>query len=1074
VLNVDWDALNALNTGVPGVMERALYRVLSGTLLTLALLAAPPAGAIELLGERLQVNGFYESQTRTIARDFDGSDDWDLTQMAHVLNLEFEASLVEQGWGPFDIVSAYSRIEIRYDCIWTRACGVFPSVNAFGDGAKKLPKRLNDGRRTGYVGNVFNGDTRYYRGEPPEQSGIQYRDMPRGSRRPYHLDSAPTFGVFFNYAGIDGVLGTADDPAPYILSRYFDGGDSCKLSSRQVKGPTNGSATQILGFIDPACDVTGVAGMIDRPNPFRRGDFNPITRSSGAWELPYRPAPAKSYLAGTPDYIARGLWIPRAEMAKELRDGDLEDPDINFTQNELAWNRGSSQGWEKELKELYVDIELFDTRLWLRLGKQAIVWGKTELFRSQDQFNPQDFALSSLPSLEESRVALWAARGVWSFYEVGPFHDVRLELAVNLDQVEPNDLGTCGEPYSLALICVLSFATAINSFEGIGIAGVRNPPDPWNSWKGIEIGARLEWRWKNLSFALTDFYGYDDMFYIDKILTFERNVDPKTGRARRLSSRGNCKTGKEKDCLQPGEDALQNTSANRTMFDISCAANFGMSIDRSACGLSVFNSQEIPAQAPVDVTLAESLATMLAGDRSRVLWPAFAFPNGGSPPISPLVPLNRDANDGAGSGFFGVVDADLMGSLTDEQEALLGCGPFWGTSCDLDGMDLLNTEASALGMSFVGFEGTFGVDWDTTDGSRAQPGTVGFEGGPACTRYEGGRTFILPGCRGPGDPGYDPNVDGTPPNTLANLDTGLAGHPFTGQKWRREMAALSWNFMMLFVALSAPADGEQAEIDEFDENQSLRKDGCSFAKPQLCNAFSFFLSPIGTRRNTINAGGNGRYGRRDFIWHAGSPVAFRYEKRNVLGFSMDFSNDFTKTNWSIETTWLEGRPFADADELDGLTDVDTYNLTVSVDRPTFINFLNSNRTFFINSQWFFQYIDGYRESFSSNGPWNVLATLSVQTGYFQDRLLTSATFVYDFNSNSGAFLPQVTYRYSGKFSVTFGVAAFFGRYKQTKMPINEIALQNRVGRHAYKDFTESGLSILRNRDEAFMRVRYTF
>ena len=36
-----------------------------------------------------------------------------------------------------------------------------------------------------------------------------------------------------------------------------------------------------------------------------------------------------------------------------------------------------------------------------------------------------------------------------------------------------------------------------------------------------------------------------------------------------------------------------------------------------------------------------------------------------------------------------------------------------------------------------------------------QPGTENFQGGPACTRYENGQTFILPGCRGPGDPGYD-------------------------------------------------------------------------------------------------------------------------------------------------------------------------------------------------------------------------------------------------------------------------------------------------------------------------------
>jgi hypothetical protein len=154
--------------------------------------------------------------------------------------------------------------------------------------------------------------------------------------------------------------------------------------------------------------------------------------------------------------------------------------------------------------------------------------------------------------------------------------------------------------------------------------------------------------------------------------------------------------------------------------------------------------------------------------------------------------------------------------------------------------------------------------------------------------------------------------------------------------------------------------------------------------------------------------------------------------------------------------------------------VDRYNLTISVDRPTFINFLNQNRTFFINTQWFLQYVDGYRDSFPSNGPFNVLAVLAINTGYFDDRMLPSMSMVYDFGSNSGAWLPQVTYRYSSNFSVTVGAAAFFGREEARPMAISPTSLANRTARHAYKDFVENGLSAVRDRDEIFLRVRYTF
>ncbi len=138
--------------------------------------------------------------------------------------------------------------------------------------------------------------------------------------------------------------------------------------------------------------------------------------------------------------------------------------DQNFSQDELAWNRGASQQDEKELKELYADIELFDSRLWLRIGKQNIVWGKTELFRTTDQFNPQDLALGSLTSLEESRIGLWALRAVWSFYNVGPLEDVRLELAMNYDEFEPTDLGRCGEPYAPLPVCDKTWGLMAHGF----------------------------------------------------------------------------------------------------------------------------------------------------------------------------------------------------------------------------------------------------------------------------------------------------------------------------------------------------------------------------------------------------------------------------------------------------------------------------------------------------------------------------------------------------------------------------------------------------------------------------------
>jgi hypothetical protein len=58
--------------------------------------------------------------------------------------------------------------------------------------------------------------------------------------------------------------------------------------------------------------------------------------------------------------------------------------------------------------------------------------------------------------------------------------------------------------------------------------------------------------------------------------------------------------------------------------------------------------------------------------------------------------------------------------------------------------------------------------------------------------------------------------------------------------------------------------------------------------------------------------------------------------------------------------------------------------------------------------------------------------------------------------------------------VTFGLAVFAGREEARPMAISPTSLSNRTGRHAFKDFAENGLSAVRDRDELFLKVRYTF
>jgi hypothetical protein len=120
-------------------------------------------------------------------------------------------------------------------------------------------------------------------------------------------------------------------------------------------------------------------------------------------------------------------------------------------------------------------------------------------------------------------------------------------------------------------------------------------------------------------------------------------------------------------------------------------------------------------------------------------------------------------------------------------------------------------------------------------------------------------------------------------------------------------------------------------------------------------------------------------------------------------------------------------------------------------------------------------VNGYRNSFPSNGPLNVLATLRVETGYFRDRLGPGLTLVYDFKSASGAVLPEIGYRFTENFSATFFVSWFFGQSQAVLPPLRSVSDPPfRAGKHSNSDFVDEGVSPIRDRDEVALILRYTF
>lgn len=123
---------------------------------------------------------------------------------------------------------------------------------------------------------------------------------------------------------------------------------------------------------------------------------------------------------------------------------------LDFDGNELAMPELYSDraDW---LRELYVDATLLlegDDEINFRLGRQQVIWGRTDLFRVLDIINPVDFSRHNIyDELEDIRIPMWMLKTDFRFGPTGAFDDLNAQIVWNFDEFRPNNLGQCGSPY---------------------------------------------------------------------------------------------------------------------------------------------------------------------------------------------------------------------------------------------------------------------------------------------------------------------------------------------------------------------------------------------------------------------------------------------------------------------------------------------------------------------------------------------------------------------------------------------------------------------------------------------------
>ena len=86
-------------------------------------------------------------------------------------------------------------------------------------------------------------------------------------------------------------------------------------------------------------------------------------------------------------------------------------------------------------------------QLFVKIGRQQVVWGRTDLFRVLDVINPVDYSRNNIyDELQDIRIPMWIAQAEYRMGASESMQDRNLQLIWNFDKFRPNNLGQCGSP----------------------------------------------------------------------------------------------------------------------------------------------------------------------------------------------------------------------------------------------------------------------------------------------------------------------------------------------------------------------------------------------------------------------------------------------------------------------------------------------------------------------------------------------------------------------------------------------------------------------------------------------------
>ena len=189
------------------------------------------------------------------------------------------------------------------------------------------------------------------------------------------------------------------------------------------QGPVNHSLVTSLGY-PGASNNAFVDAYQNNPNSGLRvlGDRWHNINGGVAFGVPVRPCNVDQ--RGCVDFGGYG----------NLSEAEMASPEFNNRADFLR------EAYAKKTFEVADGKQLF-----VKIGRQQVVWGRTDLFRVLDVINPVDYSRNNIyDELQDIRIPMWIAQAEYRMGASDSMQDRNLQFIWNFDKFRPNNLGQCG------------------------------------------------------------------------------------------------------------------------------------------------------------------------------------------------------------------------------------------------------------------------------------------------------------------------------------------------------------------------------------------------------------------------------------------------------------------------------------------------------------------------------------------------------------------------------------------------------------------------------------------------------